>query len=137
MRLFKFFVWILGLIAIGTGIMDFWGGAPAMEGLGAKLGDGFSDPGLNNVFRFFAAIWIGFGVFLIYFTTDLDRYYRPLAIAFVTAAVGGIGRIMSINEFGLPEGRETVIWSIVALEVIFIPALLVWLYIYRRGQEKL
>lgn len=136
MKVFKVFVWILGLIAISTGIMDFWNGAPAMEALGAELGDGFTDAGLNNVFRFFAAVWIGFGVLLIFFTTDIDRYYPALAIAFITAALGGVGRIMSIYEFGLPEGRETTIWAIVILEVVFIPAALVWLWLHQRAKNS-
>lgn len=137
MKIFKVCVWMLGLIAIFTGIADLWTGAIAMEQLGARLTEaGYADAGLNNVFRFFAAIWIGFGVFLIYFTTDLERYYKPLAIAFITAALGGVGRIMSIYEFGLPEGRETTIWAITLLEVVFIPALLVWLYIWRRREKQ-
>ncbi len=127
MILFKVIVWILGLIALGTGIMDFWQGAAAQEALGARLGEGFNDATLNNIFRFFAAIWIGFGVFLILFTTDLERYYIALVVAFLIVILGGIGRIMSIAQFGIPEGRDLMIWAIVGIEVVLVPALLGWL----------
>ena len=135
MLFFKVIVWILGLIAIGTGIMDFWHGVAAQEALGAELGEGFGDATLNNIFRFFAAIWIGFGVFLILFTTDLARYYIALIVAFLITVLGGVGRVMSIVQFGISEGREQATWAIVGLELILVPALLAWLvWAHRSGK---
>jgi hypothetical protein len=133
MLFFKLIVGFLGLIAIGTGIMDFWHGVAAQEALGAELGKGFRDATLNNIFRFFAAIWIGFGVFLILFTTDLARYYFALILAFLITVLGGMGRVMSIVEFGISEGREQATWAIVGLELILVPLLLVWLVWARRS----
>lgn len=136
MLIFKLIVWLLGLIAIGTGIMDFWHGVAAQEALGAQLGEGFGDPALNNIFRFFAAIWIGFGVFLILFTTDLAKYYAALVVAFLVTVLGGIGRLMSIVQFGVVEGRQQMSWAIVGIELVLVPALLVWL-VWAHKSEKL
>lgn len=132
---FKVIVCLLGLVAIGTGFMDYWWGVPAQEALGAQLGEGFKDPALNNIFRFFAAIWMGFGVFLIFFTTDLARYRTALMLAFVIVIIGGIGRLMSVMEFGVTTGRETSVYVIIGLEVVIIPLLLVWLTLMKPNKN--
>lgn len=124
---FRVILCLLGLIAIGTGFMDFWYGVAAQEGLGAVLGEGADDAALNNTFRFFSAIWMGFGVFLILFSTDLKHYFTALITAFLIVIAGGIGRLMSVNEFGVTVGRETGTWAIIILEIVIIPLLLVWL----------
>jgi len=65
MLIFKIIVVILGLIAVGTGLNDYWRGAAVEGDFGKKLGTLTSDPTLNFTIRFLGGIWMGFG-FLLY-----------------------------------------------------------------------
>ncbi|WP_421851619.1 DUF4345 domain-containing protein [Oricola sp.] len=126
MNVFKLLVCILAAIPLTTGTIEFYQGVASQQALGADLGDGFSDPALNNIFRFFAAIWVGFGVFLIIFVRNLERYSVPMTAALAIVVIGGVGRIMSVVEFGLPEKQDTSIWVVICVEVVIVPAMLVW-----------
>lgn len=126
MKAFQIIVYILGAIAILTGISDFWQEAVNQASFGDLQGME-KNPTLNFTVRFFAAIWAGFGVFLCLFAWDLKKYKLALILAFVIVMIGGIGRIMSMVQFGITEGNETHSYLITGLEVVLIPILLVWL----------
>ena len=126
MKVFKTLIYLLAIIPLTTGTLEFLQGVSSQQSLGADLGDGFSDPALNNIFRFFAAVWVGFGVFLIIFVRNLEKYTVPMTAALAIVVLGGIGRVMSVVEFGIPEGRETMIWVIIGIEIVLVPAMLAW-----------
>lgn len=130
MTIFKIIVGILGLIAIVTGANDFWNGAAVKGDFGKNLGQLENDPTLNFTLRFLGAIWMGFGVLLILFASDLEKYKMALLISFIIVIVGGIGRLISVMKHGIEEGNETMAYSILAVELLLVPALLAWLSFY-------
>lgn len=123
---FKIIVWICGAIAIVTGANDFWNGAAAKGDFG-DLGEHAAGPMVNFTIRFLGAIWMGFGALLILFATNLGQYKLPLIVAFGFVMLGGIGRVISIVKHGMAEGHEITAYGILGVELVLIPALLVWL----------
>lgn len=136
MRLFTIMIYVFAAIAVLTGISDLAQGLVSQKSLGAGLTDaGFADPLVDNVFRFFAAIWIGVGVLFVLFIRDLDRY-KPAMIALLSIVVlGGGGRILSILQYGLPESSAGIGLISVGLlaEVVASPIILWWLIARHRS----
>ncbi len=126
---FKIIVCLLALIAIVTGANNLWNGA-SVQGDFGSLGELARDPILNFTIRFLGAIWMGFGVLLILFASNIDAYKTPIIFSFLIIIIGGVGRIASIYQFGVPEGREIISYAIIAIEVVLVPALLAWLFLY-------
>lgn len=130
MRLFTYTCYFFAAIALFTGASDLLQGLASQRAFGATLTDaGFADPMVDNVFRFFSALWFGVGVFFILFVRDLDRY-KPAMIALLSIViVGGLGRVLSIWQYGLPDhplGLTLIFLGLLA-EVIISPVLLWWL----------
>jgi len=128
--MFKYIIYFLALIALATGAMDLFHGVRSQEALGANLtAQGFQDPMLDNVFRFFAAVWFGLGLQLIYFVRDLPRYKPALMLLLGVIALGGVARLISMAQFGLPEATagRTIIFAGLFAELIMAPMLMVWL----------
>ncbi len=115
----------MGLIAISTGVNDLWNGASVTGDFG-DLGDKVNNPTLNYTVRFLGAIWMGFGALLILFVTDLPRYQMALIVAFCIVILGGIGRLISIIQFGFSEGNHLIVFITLGIELVLVPALLVW-----------
>ncbi len=60
MKLFKIGIYVFAAIALVTGANDLIQGLGALKAFGATLTDqGFADPMADNVFRYFAGLWIG------------------------------------------------------------------------------
>jgi len=126
MIVFRIIVALLGLIAISTGANDLWNGAAVKGDFGKHLGENVKDPTLNFTLRFLGAIWMGFGALLILFVTDVKRYDHAIILAFIIIVIGGIGRFISTRQFGIEPGNETMTYTIMCVELLLVPALLVW-----------
>jgi len=128
--MFKWIIYFLALIALVTGAMDLLLGVQSQENLGAKLtAEGFQDPMLDNVFRFFAAVWFGLGLQLIFLVRNLPRYKPALMLLLAIVVLGGIARLISMAQFGLPDpglGRLIICAGLFA-ELIMAPFLMIWL----------
>ena len=98
MLVFRIIVGILGLIAITTGANDFLNGAAVKGDFGKNLGSLVNDPTLNFTLRFLGAIWMGFGVLLMLFVSDLEKYKIALLASFGIIIIGGIGRLISVMK---------------------------------------
>lgn len=130
MLVFKVLIYFMAAICLITGTNEFLNGFIAFKDLGANLTDeGFADPLMNNVIRFFAAMWMGVGILFIVFNQDLERYKPALLALFGIVFLGGIGRIMSVVEFGMPETSSGVglVVSGVIVEIVVIPVMAWWL----------
>ncbi|MGV6804436.1 MAG: DUF4345 domain-containing protein [Ruegeria sp.] len=130
MRLFKIVCYFFAAIAMTTGASDLIQGLASQRAFGATLTDaGFADPMIDNLFRFFSALWFGTGILFILFARDLDRY-KPAMIALLGIIIlGGLGRILSIWQYGLPDhplGLTLVFLGLLA-EVVISPLMLWWL----------
>jgi Domain of unknown function (DUF4345) len=124
MRALKILVRILCIIPFATGIVDLLLGANALSTVGTQLSvEALTDPSLNSQLRFFAAIWLGFGVMLWYSTSDLTRHavwFRLMCLALI---LSGIGRLISLVQFGVPAVPFVVA---IIVEVVVIPLVLLW-----------
>ena len=84
---------------------------------------------VDNVFRFFWALWFGTGILFILFARDLDRYKPAMNSLLGMVILGGLGRILSIWRYRLPDhplGLTLVFLGLLA-EVVISPVMLWWL----------
>ena len=130
MRLFRIGIYVFVAIALTTGASDLIQGLASQRMFGATLTDqGFADPMVDNVFRFFAALWFGVGVLLLHFVRDLDRYKPAMIALLFIVALGGLGRVLSIAQFGMPGhsmGLALVCAGLLA-EIVVSPIMIWWL----------
>ncbi len=130
MKLFTVVIYILAVICLITGASDFLGGLSNLKGMGANLSEaGFADPITDNVLRFFAGIWIGVGVLFVLFLRDLERYKPAMLTLMGIVFLGGIGRIISIMQHGMPDNPigSAVITVGLIVEIGLMPLLAWWL----------
>lgn len=137
MRAFRITIYAFAAIALLTGTNDFLQGQISQAPLGAGLTpEGFADPLMDSVFRFFAALWFGTGVLFVIFVRDLDRYKPPMMALLGIVILGGIGRVMTIIQHGLPEhpGGLALVGAGLLAEVVVSPVLLWWLAFRHKAQ---
>lgn len=82
------------------------------------------------MFRFFSGLWFGVGVLFILFIRDLERYKPAMVTLLYVVILGGIGRVISIAQYGMPEhplGFTLVIAGLIA-ELVISPIMVWWLY---------
>jgi len=128
MKIFTIVIYIFAAIALSTGASDFIQGLASQKSFGAAM----PTQGLaivDNVFRFFSGLWFGVGVLFILFVRDLDRYKPAMITLLAVVVLGGIGRIVSIVQYGMPENTSAVYLVVAGLlaEVVISPILLWWL----------
>jgi len=128
MKLFKYTIYFLAAICLITGASDFLQGMTALKAFGADLSETAKTwPVADNIFRFFAAVWFGVGILLILFAKDIARYKPALMTLLGIIALGGIGRIISILQYGMPaetSGLMVVIAGLFA-ELLITPILMI------------
>ena len=82
----KIMLWIIFLIVMGVGLIIFLGGAEAFPGMGAV------SPSVDSELRFFAAFWMGYGIFTFWVARDLATRHQfvPAIILFLLLGIGGV-----------------------------------------------
>jgi len=125
---FQIIVCLSGLIAIFTGANDYWQGA-TLQGDFGDLKEHAQSSLPNFTIRFLGAIWMGFGVLLILFSTNLKQYELPLIVAFCFVILGGLGRLLTIYKLGMPEMSTSMVYFILGIELVLFPVLLIWLLV--------
>jgi len=130
MKLYTVTVYFLAAICLLTGSSDFIQGLSAIKAFGSTLPQAaYSDPMADNIFRFFAAIWFGTGVLLIQLVRNIESYKPVLQTLMAIIALGGIGRLISIAQNGMPDhmvGFSLVCVGLVA-ELLVAPILIIFL----------
>ncbi|MEM7596128.1 MAG: DUF4345 domain-containing protein [Pseudomonadota bacterium] len=123
-RLLKIALVIAGVIPLILGVINFAGGAKA-----PWLPPDIATASVDNQLRFYA-IWFTAPFFLsIWMVRNLDRALPIAAILFSVMALGGLARLYSITQYGLPEPGMIVGMVIEISFVLFIP----WIaYVTRR-----
>eukprot|EP00439_Symbiodinium_sp_Y106_P089920 s1_g2456.t1 len=118
---------VFGLIALVTGSLSTFGGLDtfsSVSGHGMPL-DRLSEAGasIENGFRFFAGIWLGVGLMLLYGTVRWETSRALLIFGGVAIFIGGLGRVAPAFTGGIvPEG----VYAPIFLELVVYPLLLVW-----------
>ncbi len=128
---FRIIVVILGLIGLFSGANDLINGA-SVKGDFGDLGSDATKPMLNFTIRFLGAIWAGFGAMFILFSTNLKRYDVALIMALVIVIIGGIGRFISTQQFGIESINKTTVYFILATELVVVPLVLGWYLFFIR-----
>lgn len=128
---FQACIYALAGFAILTGGLDLLLGMKGQKNIGAGLTpEGFADPLLNSQFRYLGTMWLGFGAALILALSDLERYEVLFVGAMAMMFLGGLGRLASLIQFGMPAPRAGRILVITAtpFELIGAPLFVWWLY---------
>ena len=129
MKAFKIAVIVFAFIPFLTGIGDVILGVAVWEGIGVNLSEaGFVDSVLDSQVRFMATIWFGYGLLLCICLRNLEKYKIILSGALMFTILGGIARVISITQVGMPEsetGSGFIIFALV-IEFLAVPLLMLW-----------
>jgi len=137
MRAFKTVVLLLALIPLSTGLLDLFLGLQAPKSIGMALSDvDLRDPILNSQVRFFGAVWMGTGLLMLLSAARIERYALVLKVILIVLTVAGLGRLVSLQQFGLPATQIGVafIFTTIILEIVVVPLLLLWQHVMERSR---
>lgn len=129
MRKFQVTLYILAVIPILTGLLDLALGLRAIESFSEGLSSIFFDDELFNAqYRFLGGVWLSIGVLLYLAATDLKKYSTMLKVVLWGIFAGGIGRAMTVLQFGLPENSAGAAFVLgnMAIETVGMLGLLWW-----------
>ncbi len=98
---------VLALISFGIGGAYFFLGPGFLEiagGFDFSILDGKIEyAAIDNTLRFMAGLWILIGAGLVYCLMDFNGRGTVLTILLAGFFLGGIGRLLSAMQFGMPE----------------------------------
>jgi hypothetical protein len=129
LRVYQAVVLLLALIPLSTGPLDLVLGLEGPRSIGMALSDiDLRDPILNSQVRFFGAVWLGTGLLMGLGAVRFERYGGVLKVIFAVLAVAGLGRLVSVVQFGLPAAPVGVafVFATIILEVGIAPLMLLW-----------
>ncbi len=106
---------VTGAWGFNGGVLDpFWGvGRPEVT------------PGLvffDSTFRFYDGVWLGLGLVVLALIPGIERRAQALRVVVTVVFVGGVGRLFSMAQVGLPH--PALVMATVA-ELLY-PLLLLW-----------
>ncbi len=110
------------LVAIVTGV---WGLKEGVIDPAWGLGTLDVTPGLvlfDTTFRFYDGLWLGLGVVFVALIPGVERRTEALRVVVILVFLGGVGRLFSMVQVGLPH--PALIVATVA-ELLY-PLLLLW-----------
>jgi Domain of unknown function (DUF4345) len=97
-RILQVLTAILGLIPFVTGMLAMTGvDDPVYASLGMPR-----SPVLDSNLRFFAGVWLGLGIALLWLIPSIERQSTLFRAVWGAVFLGGIGRLLSITLIGLP-----------------------------------
>ena len=118
-RILQLVTAVLGFIPIVTGIVAMTGiDDPLYVSLGMPR-----SPVLDSNLRFFAGVWIGLGIALLWLIPSIERQTTLFRAIWGAVFLGGIGRVLSVALAGLPPVPFI---GFTALEVIGAPLFIYW-----------
>jgi len=130
MKAFQIVIYVIAVIPLITGVSDIFNGAAGLLAAKGQLtANAVKDPYLDNMYRFFAAIWLGVGVFMMLFVRDLTRYHTAMTALFGVIFVGGLARVISVVQLGMPvdQSQANIIIVGLVIELFVIPVLYLWM----------
>jgi hypothetical protein len=107
---------VLGLIPIGTGLMDM------LLGVGILPSPQDPNPDLQSNYRFFATMWFGVGLMILWIVPRVDTAVRALRAVTGIVFLGGLMRVLSMLVSGVPHPMFV---AFTVLELVA-PPILVW-----------
>ncbi|GAA4894875.1 DUF4345 domain-containing protein [Streptomyces coeruleoprunus] len=116
-RTFQGTLILLGLVVLGTGMVDI------VQGTAALPGDPYAGPTLDSNYRFFAGVWCTLGIVLLAAVPRPDRHALAVRGAFAAVFVGGVARAVSYLAVGSPHPLHV---AFIVVELLLPPPLLLW-----------
>ena len=124
MKALRWTVILLCLVPLVTGALDMALGARILLTSGVPLSpETATGPILNSQVRFWGAIWFSIGIMLFVAALDLRAHSLWFRLLIGAVLFSGIGRLISIAQFGLPSAP---LIAATAIELIGMPVLLWW-----------
>ncbi|HEX5741153.1 MAG TPA: DUF4345 domain-containing protein [Pilimelia sp.] len=108
---------VLALIPIGTGLLDVVGGP------GTLPSPQHLNPDLESNYRFFATIWLGFGLFLVWIIPRVEREVSLLRAVSGIVFAAGAARVLAMAVSGRPH---PIFQAAMVLELVAPPVLVLW-----------
>ena len=126
-KLFRIVLGVLGLVPIYIGVTGMIFGLELLVP-GAEI-----NARVDGQYRYLSAIYLGFGCLLIWIQFRLKQERELFRILMAMVFVAGIGRVIGIVNYGIPE---LPIILATAFELIFPPFFLWWHNWILREQES-
>jgi hypothetical protein len=102
----KSFVWtarVLAAIPLLTGLLGVFLGLGQLSVEGAAIpASALRDTNIDNQWRFFGAVWMGYAALIWYATSDVERHWTLLRILLLILTLSGLARALSVALTGWP-----------------------------------
>lgn len=108
---------VLGTIPLATGLLDVFGGPPAVPG-GQQ-----ANASVDSVFRFNATFWLATGVLFYWIIPRVEQVTTVLRALMGVVFLGGFARLLSIAVTGAPH---PVLIGAIVIELGLPPVLVFW-----------
>jgi hypothetical protein len=95
--MFQAFLVLFGVVVIGISLAHLAIGSDTI------IGGSVANPTSDGEDRFFAGIFLCFGIAVIWCARDVERKRRPVTLLAAAMFVGGIGRLFSVLLAGAPH----------------------------------
>jgi hypothetical protein len=118
-RLLQIVTVVLGLIPIVTGIIAMSGTSDPIYGAASLA----PLPVLDSNLRFFAGVWLGLGLAILWLVPKIDTQTVLFRAVWVMIFCGGIGRLISLLLVGMPPAPFI---GFIVLEIIGAPFFIWW-----------
>jgi Domain of unknown function (DUF4345) len=118
-RILQLITALLGLIPVVTGIIALGG---VNDPLYAALGLPQSAL-LDSNLRFFAGLWIGFGIAMLWLVPRIERQTVLFRALWGAIFLGGVGRLLSMVAVGMPPAQ---FFGFTVLELVGAPLFIYW-----------
>jgi peptidoglycan/LPS O-acetylase OafA/YrhL len=100
------------------------------------LGQPETTPRLDNVHRFMAGIYLGSGLLALWVAMTVRRHETLIYLLAIAVLLGGIGRLVSISQVGLPE--PAAVWLGYLVPELVLPIVIIaaqWITDGRRARS--
>lgn len=117
------------VVVVGSLVPILAGGAGALHGPGMIKGLLVTNPDLESHFRYLSGLLLGIGIAFVFCIRDIERralLFNALGLIVVT---GGLARLLGFALVGTPSAGH--LFGLV-MELVVVPALMLWLRRVRR-----
>ncbi|MEM6857186.1 MAG: DUF4345 domain-containing protein [Pseudomonadota bacterium] len=104
----------------------YFGTTQMLEGAGSV------SPALDSQYRYMSGLYIALGCGMLLVALQAERSPLLAIVVIMAAFMGGIGRLVSLGEVGMPNPRQHTGMFI----ELSMPLLLVWLWVISRQAKR-
>ena len=126
----------LQVVTAALGLIPVVTGAVAMLGVDDPLYASIGLPRsslLDSNLRFFAGVWLGLGIALLWVVPSIERQGTVFRVAWGAVFLGGVGRLLSLASLGAPPASFI---GFTILEIVGAPAFVYWQHRLARSSAR-